>query len=317
MGVATVQYMQETLSRYNKPEFPGVQTWLAEDGKMLGSLNKSKPDNSWRNLSPDKIVTRNPIFWQMYYEIAPSDPGLAMLHAGALLAAGDADRAQTILRLAFNRGDLEKPVGDILLSIMRRCGDFQEGSNTLVNEGTALFDAEDFSGAQAKFEAALRLWPRNGWAEYERGLSIVAREKNLDSPPVKEAFARGRRLNPFQWAAWQGREEEVPGLDKMQTVARPLWEEALKDINHVMPPEDLLKLSEALQEAEVDDYALVVRQIYIFHEHGYSPNDYEFIAKSLRRLAPGVRTAQTLERMSKKGVPLVILADETIPVKKK
>lgn len=317
LGVTTVQFMQEQLVRYDKPEFPGVHTWLAEDGKMLGNLKRNKPDSTWRNLNPDTLVTRNAAFWQMYYEVAPADPGLAMLHAGALLAAGDADRAQAILRLTFHRADLEKPVGDIFLPIMRRCVEFQQASNDLVNEGTALHDKADFAGALVKYDAALSLWPRNGWASYERGLTIMARDKTLESDLVKEAFARCRRLQPFQWAAWQGREAEVPGMEKMQTVVRPYWDQSLQDINHFMPASDLLKLSEALQEAEVDDLALVVRQIYIFHQHGYSPDDLRFIATSLRRLAPGVRTEQTLERMSKKGVPLAILADESAPIPKK
>ncbi len=298
MGVTALQLMQDKLRSYDKPEFPGIQSWLAKEGKQLQALDKEKPTAAWKKLRSSSLTQHSANFWQMYYEVVPGDPGLAMLHAGTMLAAGDADRAQTVLRLTLHRDDLDKNTRQILSSIMQHCGAFMIPSRKLVNDGIAFHDKGDHAAALAKYDDALALWPLNGWATYERGFTLMTRAAKADDEEVKKAFSKSREMQPFQWAAWQGTVKDIPGMMVMHKVVRPLWEESLKDIKLVMKAEDMKVMSEALQEAEVDDLALVTRQIFIIRRGRYMPEDHPFISKSLRRLVPGVQAEKTIARLA-------------------
>ncbi len=261
-------------------------------------------------------MTESKNFWQMYYEVVPGDPGLAMLHAGSLLAAGDAERAQNILRLTLHRGDLDEDTKNILTSVMMQCGALMKPSHALVAKGIPLHDKGDYEGALAQYDAALRLWPRNGWAAYERGTTFLFQDKGA-SARVDEAFAKARELQPFQFRAWQGKTADIPGMTEMLTELPDLWEPSLKDIDLVMKPLDLLKLSEILQLAEVDDLALVARQIYIVRRGRYTPEDHPFISKSLRRLVPGKQAETTIEKLGGPDFTVIQIFGAPVPGKAK
>ncbi|WP_395745574.1 hypothetical protein [Prosthecobacter sp.] len=312
MGVTVVQLMQDNLKSRSETSFPGIHDWMLKEGKTFNELNKDKPDDSWRKLDSRKLIHHNANFWQMYYEVVPGDPGLAMLHAGVLMAAGDVDRAQTILRLTLNRGDLDDRTRQILISIMRHCGAFMTPSHKLVEAGVELHDKEEFAGALAQYDAALRLWPLNGWAAYERGTTLRIRDKD-DTEEVVKAFAQSREIQPFQFHAWQGSKKDIPGMVEMMTEMPGLWEPSQKSIKHMMTQEELLKMSEILQLAEVDDLALVARQIYIVRRGRYAPEDHPFISKSLRRLAPGVQAEATIAKLAGAGLTTTQIYKAPVP----
>lgn len=316
MGVTVVQLMQDNLKSRSETSFPGIHDWMLKEGKVFNELHKDKPDDSWRKLDSRKLVQHNANFWQMYYEVVPGDPGLAMLHAGVLLAAGDADRAQNILRLTLHRDDLDATTQKVLISIMQHCGAFMEPSHKLVRAGIALHDKGDFAGALKQYDAALRLWPLNGWAVYERGTTFLVRDKG-STDEVVEAFAQSREFQPFQFHAWQGKKADIPGMVEMLTEMSELWEPSLKNIKYVMKAEDLLKMSEILQLAEVDDLALVTRQICIVRRGRYMPEDHPFISKSLRRLAPGVQAEATLAKLAGAGMTTTQIYQAPVPGKAK
>jgi hypothetical protein len=314
IGVTLVQLMQANLKSLDEANYPGIRDWLLKEGKLFNDLDKDKPDDSWRKFDSRKLVHHNASFWQMYYEVVPGDPGLAMLHAGVLLAACDADRAQIILRLTLHRGDLDETTRGVIISMMKSCEAFKAPSHQLVKAGVELHDKNDFGGALEKYDAALVLWPLNGWAAYERGTTFRIRDKG-ESDKVVQAFAQSREVQPFQFHAWQGSKKDIPGMVEMLTQMPELWEPSLKDIKLVMKPEDLLKMSEILQLAEVDDLALVTRQIYIVRRGRYMPEDHPFISKSLRRLAPGPQAETTIAKLGGADLHLTQIYQAPVPGK--
>jgi len=56
---------------------------------------------------PPASLTTIHIFGVAYYEIAPGDPLMAMLHIGLLLAAGEVVRADEVATLEINFGRME------------------------------------------------------------------------------------------------------------------------------------------------------------------------------------------------------------------
>ncbi|OAI56561.1 hypothetical protein AYO49_00745 [Verrucomicrobiaceae bacterium SCGC AG-212-N21] len=304
-GATVAQLFLEYLKPHATTEFPGTLAWTLGAGATLGRLDAQKADDSWRALEPESLITRNAAWWQMFYEVAPGDPGLALLQAGTLLSAGDAQRAMIVLRLALNHKDLDAGTARIIISVMQHAGAFMESSHTLVREGLKLHDKGDYTGAVAKYDAALKVWPRNGWALYEKGFSVLINEvtnKNFpkgELPPlVKTLYARSREADPFQWNAWQGTVKEIPGLMEMQNVIKPLWDKSAASLNYQMTDAELTKLADTLQLARIDDLALVVRQVLIHHRGRYAPDDHPFIAQSLRRLAPGDRSDAVIAKLA-------------------
>src|SRR4051812_23335123 len=84
-GWQLVQLVAEKLN--GGPEFPGIEAWRKEFEGQTKGINVNIPPNQWPQVDIDALVTNNPNFWRAYFEIAPGDPGLAMLHAGLLLTA--------------------------------------------------------------------------------------------------------------------------------------------------------------------------------------------------------------------------------------
>jgi tetratricopeptide (TPR) repeat protein len=299
-GITVAQTFLEYLKPHATTEFPGTMAWFLGSGSILTKLDKDNPSDTWRSLDPERLITRNAAWWQMFYELAPADPGLALLHGGSLLAAGDAQRAMVVLRLALNHKDIDTGTARIIISVMQHAGAFMESSHSMVREGLALHDKGEYTAAIGKYDAALKQWPRNGWALYEKGFSIRAHEKapKTDPPVVTSLFARCREVDPFQWNAWQGVVKDIPGLMEMLKEARPLWEKSLQNFNYRMTDAELAKLADALQKARVDDLALLARQMLIHHRGRYAPEDHPFIAQSLRRLAPGDRTEAVIAKLA-------------------
>jgi tetratricopeptide (TPR) repeat protein len=314
-GATAAQIFLSYLKPNATTEFPGTLAWVYGAGATIEGLDKEHPTDAWRSLDPDQLITHNAAWWEAYYEVAPGDPGLALLHGGTLLCAGDPQRAMQVLRLALNHQDLDEGSARIIISVMQHAGAYMEPSHALVREGLVLHDKRDYLGAIARYDAALKVWPRNAWALYEKGFSVRMHERKDVLPPlVVSLFARSRALDPFQWSAWQGTVKDMPGLEEMHSYVRPLWEKSLKDMNYRMTDDDLAKLADTLQLAGVDDLALVTRQILVQHRGRYAPSDHDFIATSLRRLVPGDRTEATLARLSSSSFKAIRLYE---PLEKK
>ena len=310
-GATVAQLFLSYLEPNATPDFPGTDAWVKGTGATLAALDKDHPSEAWKALDPEQLITHNPAWWQSYYEVAPADPGMALLHAGALLTAGDAQRAMIILRLALNYDNLDAGSARIIISVMQHAGAYMEPSHQIVREGVILHDKGDFEGAIAKYDAALKVWPRNGWALYEKGFSIMLHEKAAsDHPPlVNTLFARSRSMDPFQWNAWQGKLKDIPGMAEMQTKVRPVWAKCLANINFKMSDSELSDMADTLQLAQVDDLALVVRQLLIHRRGRYASADHSFIATSLRRLVPGDRTDATVTKLGGETFKAIRLYD--------
>lgn len=93
----------ENLEAGDPKEFPGIQAWLNDYRKIAKGIDPKVAPDRWPVLEVDALVTRNPNFWRAFYEIAPGDPGLVMLHAGLLLSAGEAVRATHLIVVASQR----------------------------------------------------------------------------------------------------------------------------------------------------------------------------------------------------------------------
>ena len=309
-------------------EFPGTTAWLEDYGRIEADAAGIKKDAPFPAIDVDALVTSNPNFWRMVYEIAPGDPALALLHSSLLLAGGEAQRALQLSVLARQRPGVDPIMTQALASISLSATDAQRRSNELVEAGIKLHDAADFTAALAKYDEALALLPANGWAFYERGFSLRAQALKaagqslpandsvtighaIDLPePVVAAFTQARAHDPFQWQAWQGNDPEiVNGARALFVKAQPVWDEIRRDAAKPVEDPKFLALLEGCERAHIDDYALFLRQIVVARRGAYRPADQGPIADSLRRLISGPTIDDVIKKLSSDaGFPIRRLA---------
>jgi hypothetical protein len=311
----------KTLGEGDATQWPGTRAWLKDLREQTEGVGKEIPIAKWPKVDIGKLVDHNPNFWRMYYEIAPADPRLTLIHSGLLLSQGEAMRAAYILELGQHRPGIPKEGKRAMRALQGTAMAALKATNTMTEEGTRLFDRGDYDGALKKYREALKLCPQNGWTSYELGYtlrtqaavargeplkepdSVTVNEKSNDSPEVTAAFAESRCHDPLQFRAYQGTNPEVlKGLVAIVRKVTPAWkalrEEAItKDAEY----HALKDLSEGLLEAGVCDLAILARQLMAARRNGYDSSDYPIIAASLRKLAPGKETEEILARLGGKG----------------
>lgn len=131
-------------------------------------------------------MTHNENFWRAYYEVAPGDPGIVLLHASLLLCGGEADRANYLAVAAGQRPGVPVAFRQAFETIIAHSNKLREKPKALLAEGIALHDKGDYAGAIKKYQAALELWPQYGWAWYELGQSQYHQDLIADGkkPPL-------------------------------------------------------------------------------------------------------------------------------------
>src|SRR5262249_12458782 len=138
------------------------------------AMNPKTPVEKWPAVDVDALMAHNPNFWQAYYEIAPGDPGVMVIHAGLLMSAGEMSRASYILAVALQRPGIPAPFRKAMLGLLAETVKAGKASNALVNEGIKLHEKGEYVAALRKYEEALAAWPQNGFAHYEIGYTIYA-----------------------------------------------------------------------------------------------------------------------------------------------
>jgi hypothetical protein len=307
----------ENLKEGDLKNYPGIQAWLNDFARAAKGVDPKAAPALGAVLDVDALTTRNPNFWQAFYEIAPGDPGLVLLQGGLLLHAGEAVRASHLLLVSKQRPGIPKELQqgfDVLLAHCQKTG---EESDRLVDEGIKLHDKENYAGALQKYQEARVVWPQNGFAHYEMGLTfyhqqviaaggkpppagtLVVNKGPKPSAAVKEAYAKARRHDPFQLKAYQGDDQEViRGFLALAKQGLPAWQKVVRKGGGPVDNDVLEQLAAACQEAGNHELALVTRQVMVARRKRYAPADHPFITASLRKLVPGKQTEKVLQRLA-------------------
>ncbi|HEY5312736.1 MAG TPA: hypothetical protein VIK18_09450 [Pirellulales bacterium] len=305
----------ERLEQRSGPKFPGVQAWLESYRELAKKLDPHAPPEQWPTLDVDELVTHNPQFWRAYYEIAPGDPAVMALHAGLLLAGGESARALYVLAIARQLPGVPQGMRQVFELLAAYAQRTLNDARELLHEGIKRFDRGDYAGAAKKYRQQLALWPQDGWAAYELGLTLYFQQElaagrkppavgslqiNQGSPASPEVagwYARARRHDPFQFNAYQGGDPDtIQKSIAMFKECRSDWEKLAKATGPV-DRQVIERFSEACQRAGIDALALVARQVVAARRGRYSPVDFPLITASLRSLAPGPAVEAIIKRL--------------------
>jgi tetratricopeptide (TPR) repeat protein len=316
-GLKLAHVVIEQLEAGDQDKFPGIQAWLKDLRKATKGISPEKPVAEWPAVEIDALMARNPNFWPAYFEIAPGDPGLMMLHAGLLLTAGEMTRASHILAVAVQRPGIPPDVRKALLGMLGQASAAGKASHTLIEDGVKLHDKGEYAAALRKYDEALGAWPQNGLAHYEIGYTIytesliAAGEKPPPpgtlivnakrSPPAKvlAAYAKARHHDPLLFNAYQGDDKAVvEGLQVLVKKGLPVWRKLSKEPETKADDKDLHDFAEACQEAGIHELGLAARQVLVARRGRYAPADHPYFTTSLQKLAPGEQTEALLKRLA-------------------
>lgn len=296
-----------------KQRYSGLVAFAADIEKVAGKLNFKGDPKTFPGIDCDVLVTKNPHFWRANYEVAPGDPAWMSLHAGLLLAGGEASRARAILLLAKSRPGIPKVMIQAMDHLLSHAGRLLADGNAAVRRGILVYDKGDREGALKLYEEALRQWPQNGWCHYEIGMTRMmtrmeaaeggGEDTVIHTPEVVASYAESRRHDPFQVKAYQGSDPDVTSRLNAALRIGPLYKKIEKGgPTRPITLDEMIAFSNALQTAGQDELALVARQVAVIRRGDFRPEDHPFLTKGLRRLAPGDDTETVLKRMM--GPPL-------------
>jgi hypothetical protein len=317
-GWTFASHALKRLDEADNEDFPGIEGFLKNIRILRDCVDPAEPSSAWVEFDVDGLVSRNPHFWATVYEIAPGDPGIIIIHAGFLLSAGESRRASILLALTRHCPDPGEQMRAVFAGMHGQASLVLREGEQMVAEGVKDFDEGDREAALAQFEKATSLWPQNGLAHYETGLTILAEELEADGATAEPGtiwlnadpkygvqaaphFAAARRHDPLLWRAYQGNDPDLIGaILPLGEHVIPAWGKILADD---VDDEVLMDFAKGCQDAELDELALIARQVIVARRGRFEPSDHPFIAKSLRRLAPSEVTEATLKRLAAEELP--------------
>lgn len=259
--------------------FPGIGA-LTDQIQLLSedtSLDWGAPVFSAR-----KEIDQNPDFWRAYYEAAPGQPSIGLLHVGLLLAAGETARAHEVatLWIYFGRmslGHREQFAGlDFYARAIQALG--------WRNFGPGFWSRAGRLGEEARaLHTVLQVWPQNSDAltyMVEAVWVAEGRPKRIAPGSVTASLAaKLRALDPMSPAFARVPAIGTPDLHRVQK----LWFQ-VSDESNAGDLDLLRKFSVDAQAAHLDDLALCARSLLAGWEPAPKLPDEAFVHASLRRL---------------------------------
>ena len=139
-------------------------------GRTLASLPPEAP------IDIERLAYRNPDYWRGVMEMAPGDLLIAALPIYLHAAAGEIDRASTLLGLLHSFGRDGTLSRQMLNEFAARLGPFRRQLTIAVQSGVTAQDEGRPAEAIAQHERVLAAYPNSAWARYELFYSTAARD---------------------------------------------------------------------------------------------------------------------------------------------
>ncbi len=322
----------EQMPELNAEDFPGLVKLKVQLHSAIEDLDVDEAIDDWPEIDVDELTRNNPVFWAAFYETVPGNGYLEAVYASMLKGNGDLIRSLQVAVIARNGNAQSQMTRQAIRLSLLPNQRVIDAAMFRTNQGIKEFDQGNYDKATRFFKQLNEEWPQFGLAHYELGLTqfhqdeIAAGRKppelgqlrlnpktQIPSSEVYQKYAVARGHDPMIKIAYQGAgmKQDVlimfrvvgPSYAKISNLGVPLDDRALEGF------------ALGCQKVKVDDYALFARQITASRRTPirFQPADFEFIKTSLKRLAPGARSDQTLKRLGGKQIKSYRFGDPVAP----
>ena len=323
LGWVTLKPLIEHLGTANESDYPGIRAWLADFRKATKGIDDEVDPASWPQVAIDELVTRNPHFWQAYFEMPPADPGVTALHGALLQLAGEFSRSTYILLVGLQRPGIDEEIAKLMRSQIFANELVFAAFDVQVRAGIKQFDAGDYAAAEKSFRDTLQQFPNYGWCLFELGLtyhhqdaiaagrkppklgSVQTNEQAKLSGRVLEQYRLARRHDPLFWRAYQGSDKKV--INSVMALTRfglPAWKKIVSAKAANVSDKNLMTLGAVAQVAQIHDLALGCIQVIVARRGNYATQDFGPLRENIQALASGPPIDRTIERLAGKRLKL-------------
>jgi len=296
LGWKEVEDLLPLLQAQADADFPGIASFVA-DLRQLADAKKTPAGVP--PIDAARLIDHNPHFWAAYYEIAPGDPLMAMLHIGLLLAAGEMVRADEVATLEINFGRMELDYRKELVRLDAHAQLVLQGSRGDTGDRARLRGEKAYAAIARRAQAALAVWPDNPEALADLAWALQAMSGG--GPPAADSPA-GRAVGTLRAADPFLPIDPVlagPEPAALQT-ARRWW--LLIDRERAIGDDRILEqFSTAAQTAGIDELALVARSLLSGWSGESVPPDENFARTGLQRLVGPGAAAEICARAFAEG----------------
>lgn len=328
------EYMKSRLSKLDSNEYPGIQAWLDEYQKFAQNATANDP-STWPNkFDFDKVVLGSPTFWQATFEVVPGDAAWMSSYVSKLIGAGEFERARTAIIILLHSDHFHDDIRKTMLMTLSLSELARTEVNELVEEGVKHFDQGKLDAAMENINQALELNPASGFAWYEYAFTKRRMEIEKDAnpsvnamfkfnsegklegelpryynPDIRSALEKSRQHNPlFPSAYFLDDKDLLERSWRIQVKLTPLWNDFSKDgpMGRISD-EKLQEFATMCQQDQLHEAAILARIVLAERRKSYSKEDVDFLAISLRAIAPGEPVETALKRLGQADPKLRML----------
>jgi len=213
----TESKLQEYIENIEKNALPIVINELKGVDKRFNTVidyGKWLEDNKGKNT--DSLTIHSNEYWKAFITMSMNNPNVYFTRLFYLIMDGEITRTDyvkifTSWHCDFKR-ESNKKVLQIISGWQKR---IKDDSNAWVKKGISEFDKGNKKGSMEYYQMALNLWPKNPWANYEIGLTMMmdtVKHMFEDSRPCDKYFEKTRKIDPFYGFAYQGKKEIAQGM---------------------------------------------------------------------------------------------------------
>lgn len=296
VGWREVEDLLPLLQAQADADFPGIAAFAADLRRVADA---TKTFSGVPPIDAARLIDHNPHFWGAYYEIAPGDPLMAMLHVGLLLAAGEVVRADQVATLEINFGRMELDYRKELVRLDAHAQLVLQGSRGDTGELERLRRQKAFAALAQRAQAALAVWPENPQALADLASALQAssgRSLPAADSPAGLALAALREVDPFFQI-----DPAISGPEPAALQGARRWWLLIEGGRATGDDRMLEQFSTAGQAAGIDELALVARSLLAGWSGGSVPLDESFARTGLERLVGPEAAADICARVFAEG----------------
>lgn len=275
------------LKKMPENEFPAVHAFRRDFDEARKLIDLKKAPSDWRSIDIEALAIRNPNYWAAVYELEPADPLMMWFHSALHAVNGEiAPALYSQLLAVHSPTDKPKEMSRLIVSSSRLIA----LGNKAVQVGVSLHDQEKYDEAEKVFREVLSVIPSHSLALYELGNTLRKKDRSrAGTAAAQTQFDMAKQVDPFRVEAYQGSFgiDEMKRFAVLRSRAKPAWDNLMQTPSNRSSVQQLERVSSQLQDAGLNELALLVRQLVVARrEASYNEDDVQFIKASLKALMP-------------------------------